>query len=102
MNRELVEKKLIQVATMIESEEYKRAEELVKKATKIKDEIKNYCQKEKITEIKVEREERTYSVEYKVRESKGPDTKLLEPEILDSIMVKKETWLQYFKIVKKN
>ena len=101
MSKEIIEKKLIMAAKIIESEEYKRADELMKKVNKLKEDVKAYCQKKSISELSAEDEEKVYSVEYKIRSQKKPDTSLLAPEIIDSIIIDIEVWLQYFSIKEK-
>ena len=97
-DKTLIEKKLVMAAKIITSEEYKKADALIKKVDKLKNEVKEYCQKNDIKEMEVSEDGMKYKVDYKVREQARADTKLLEPEILDSITQIVEVWLQYYSV----
>ena len=96
-----MEEKIIELIKIVKSEEYKQAMELIKETNKKKQAIKRYCQKNKIMEKKIERGEEIYEMYYKIRETTKIDKELLEPEILERISIKQNTWYQYFKIQKK-
>lgn len=97
-NKELIEKKLVLAAEILESDEFKKADALIKKVNKLKEEVKVYCQKNDIKEMNVEKDGKKYSVEYKKRYAQKADPALLEPEILDSITRKIEIWQQYYSV----
>ena len=100
-NKELIEKKLVLAAEIINSEEFKKADVLLKKLTKLKDEVKEYCQKNDLKEMVVEKDSKKYKVEYKVKNMTRADPKLLEPEQLEKITVAMAIWYQFFEIEEK-
>ena len=97
MNKDkLIYKKLETAWDIIHSEEFKKADILIKKLNKLKEELKDFCQNAGIKELSIETPQGIKKVEYKVRKQLRPDTKLLDPEILESITEEREVWLGYF------
>jgi molybdenum-dependent DNA-binding transcriptional regulator ModE len=96
--KEMIEKKLVMAAKILESDEYKKADALLKKVNKLKEEVKEYCQKNEMKEMVVVEDNLKYKVDYKVRTARRADPQLLSPEILDEITVNVESWLQFYTI----
>jgi hypothetical protein len=67
-NRNLIEKKLVLAAEIVASDEYKKADALLKKVDKLKNEVMEYCQKNNLREMSVDRNGKSYRVEYKVKQ----------------------------------
>ena len=88
----IIDKKIKMITDTINSDEYKKADIMLKKINKLKDDVKTWCISNDITE-KVVNE---YKVEYKIRVQQRADTKLLPPELLDEIMKPQKIYLQYY------
>ena len=89
----IIHKKIDLVANILESKEFKDADKLLKHVNKMKDDIKKYCQKNEIMELKTEESEVTF---YK-RNVNKLDGSLLDPEIREKATIVSEMWMVNYK-----
>ena len=88
----IIKKKIDIVADMITTEEFKKADALMKRIAKMKEEVKEYCQHEEIRTIETEKNK----VEFKTRIYRRLAQDLLPEEIREECTVSTETWLAYY------
>jgi ribosomal protein L22 len=88
----LIKKKIDEVSNILETEEYKKADQLLKRVNKMKEDIKKHCQDNDLTKMSGT----TGKVEFKLRSSNRVDASLLDPEILEEVTIQSISWLSFF------
>jgi hypothetical protein len=91
----IIDKKIKEIYETTTSAEYKKADALLKRVNKMKEDVRDYCKKHEIKEKVVG----DVKVEFKVREQRKADTSLLSSEELEDIMRPVEVWLSYYEKV---
>ena len=84
----IIHKKIDIVTDILESEEYKTADKLMKRVAKMKEDIKKYCQETKVTNIETEKSK----VFFHVRKQNRLDATLLDPELVDKATKETQVW----------
>ena len=88
----IIKKKVDTITKILNSEAYKEADKLIKRLTKMKDEVKKYCEKNDITTL----EGYKGKVEFKIRKQRRVDASLLDDEIREEITVELPIWYSYY------
>ena len=85
-------KKLDKVIEITNSEEFKKADRMIKDVVKLKDDIKKYCEKQGIFEL----ESDNGKVSYDTRDQIRYDTSLLSDEVKKEIQYTGKTFLSRY------
>ena len=85
-------KKLNKVIEITNSEEFKKADRMIKDVVKLKDDIKKYCEKQGIFEL----ESDNGKVSYDTRDQIRYDTSLLSDEVKKEIQYTGKTFLSRY------
>ena len=88
----IIKKKVDTITEILNSEAYKEADKLIKRLTKMKDEVKKYCEKNDITTLEGEKGK----VEFKLKNQRRVDTSLIDEELREEITVEVAVWLSYY------
>ena len=88
----IIKKKVDTITDILNSNTYKEADILIKRLTKMKDEVKKYCEKNDITTL----EGYKGKVEFKIRNQRRVDTSLIDEELREEITVEVAVWLSYY------
>ena len=88
----IIKKKVDTITEILNSEAYKEADKLIKRLTKMKDEVKKYCEKNDITTL----EGYKGKVEFKIRNQRRVDPALLDDEVREEATVDIPVWLGFY------
>ena len=88
----IIKKKVDTITDILNSEAYKEADKLIKRLTKMKDEVKKYCENNDITTL----EGYKGKVEFKIRNQRRVDASLLEDEVREEITVELPIWFSFY------
>ena len=83
-----IRKKVDIITEILNSEAYKETDKLIKRLTKMKDEVKKYCEKNDITTLEGDKSK----VDFKIRKQRKVDTSLIEEELREEITVEISVW----------
>ena len=87
--QQLVNKKLNMLAKALNSENYKKADRLIKLVNRMKEDVKKYCQENNITEYEMDEAK----VKYLVRSSSRVDPNLLDPDVWIEATIESPVWI---------
>ena len=88
----IIKKKVDTITDILNSEAYKEADKLIKRLTKMKEEVKKYCEKNDITTLEGDKGK----VEFKIRNQRRVDASLLEDEVREEITVELPIWFSFY------
>ena len=88
----IIKKKVDTITEILNSEAYKEADKLIKRLTKMKDEVKKYCEKNDITTLEGD----NGKVDFKIRKQRRVDASLLDDEVREEITVELPIWYSYY------
>ena len=88
----IIKKKVDTITEILNSEAYKEADKLIKRLTKMKDEVKKYCEKNDITTLEGDKGK----VDFKIRNQRRVDASLLEDEVREEITVELPIWFSFY------
>ena len=88
----IIKKKVDTITEILNSEAYKEADKLIKRLTKMKEEVKKYCEKNDITTLEGDKGK----VDFKIRNQRRVDASLLEDEVREEITVELPIWFSFY------
>jgi len=88
----IIKKKVDTITDILNSEAYKEADKLIKRLTKMKEEVKKYCEKNDITTLEGDKGK----VDFKIRNQRRVDASLLEDEVREEITVELPIWFSFY------
>ena len=88
----IIKKKVDTITDILNSEAYKEADKLIKRLTKMKEEVKKYCEKNDITTLEGDKGK----VDFKIRNQRRVDASLLDDEVREEITVELPIWFGYY------
>ena len=88
----IIKKKVDTITKILNSEAYKEADKLIKRLTKMKEEVKKYCEKNDITTLEGDKGK----VDFKIRNQRRVDASLLEDEVREEITVELPIWFSFY------
>ena len=91
----IINKKIDKITDILNSKEYEEADKLMKSLNKMKEDVKNYCQKNDLIVIETEKN----IVAFTKRNVNRCDTTLLDPDVRESITVRTESWYSDYNVL---
>ena len=88
----IIKKKVDTITDILNSEAYKEADKLIKRLTKMKEEVKKYCEKNDITTLEGDKGK----VEFNFRKQRRVDNNLLDEEVREEATVEIPIWFGYY------
>ena len=88
----IIKKRVDTISDILNSEAYKEADKLVKRLSKMKDEVKKYCEKNDITTLEGDKGK----VEFKLKYQRSVDPALLDDEVREEATVDISVWLGFY------